>query len=689
MTFRFIALLLFCAACAGPEEWVQEYDGYLPGTAPHDHAVFLVRDGATGAPLPGALIRQHEQDVVTAECVRSPVVDELRTDEFGLAGKRVAPYDGDDYDWVVDAAGFAPIEAYGGYGGEVYDLVRGDQHRGRILGPSGEPVANAVVDYVLDSSSTLVPRSTTTNADGIFRFEGVTEGNPEYWHPLVGAGSASTTTLAGVPIPEECALPGARIEGRIVMSDGTAPKNAVVCSDWRALRPLVKLGRDGSFVLEGLDPRADVRVLTEDERLDVGHMRPGGPITFRIGAAPEPAHNTVTVLVPGRSAEWPLGVAFERTSDGCRPDGGMHGQPIGIPDGEYRAFVGTPFSRYFGKTEVFRVPGTDRVTVELEPQSRVELHWAQEELRKGWVQLNTEGRFHRVELPMVLESEIPYLPPELPATLVVEREGVRRFFPIPHDHSGAGVRRVTVRMPDLKRLKIPDLEHGDVIIHATAATKPQFDDDPEILLARHAGRIAVELKLPNEVRLHWFDLPERDPGTPIRASRVQRHVAPPRRELRVLFASGTVAEGAEVALWTESIDPIWRRYVKRDLTVFEDEVPHSPWFRDGASVRIGYRDSDYVPRVLVLRGDGPYTMRWGDCSLFVDVGPEAASPAVWIDGEMMRRFERGLCRLRGLDAGPHTLIVGAHGRMSKIVRVVLKRGESRLVRVDLPLRTIE
>ena len=46
--------------------------------------------------------------------------------------------------------------------------------------------------------------------------------------------------------------------------------------------------------------------------------------------------------------------------------------------------------------------------------------------------------------------------------------------------------------------------------------------------------------------------------------------------------------------------------------------------------------------------------------------------------------EGGPILIRGLDAGPHTVLVGALGRRGKVLRVVLRDGETRRsdVRLD-------
>jgi hypothetical protein len=115
------------------------------------------------------------------------------------------------------------------------------------------------------------------------------------------------------------------------------------------------------------------------------------------------------------------------------------------------------------------------------------------------------------------------------------------------------------------------------------------------------------------------------------------------------------------------------------LLGYEKAVSTRYRFRAGARVRLC--PEDRVPATRVLEGESPFVVRLGDATL--ELRAEGApSFRCALDGELYRA-EEGVLVLRGLDAGPHLLLVGARGRRGKEVRVVLRAGETR--RLDLAL----
>jgi len=99
-------------------------------------------------------------------------------------------------------------------------------------------------------------------------------------------------------------------------------------------------------------------------------------------------------------------------------------------------------------------------------------------------------------------------------------------------------------------------------------------------------------------------------------------------------------------------------------------------YRAGAQVRLA-RDGQ-ATSYRRLSGRGPYALRGGSATLEIRTG-DAKDALCWVDGE---RFEPGA--VRGLDAGPHTVLAGAPGRVGKVARVVLSEGETKSL--DLALR---
>ena len=59
---------------------------------------------------------------------------------------------------------------------------------------------------------------------------------------------------------------------------------------------------------------------------------------------------------------------------------------------------------------------------------------------------------------------------------------------------------------------------------------------------------------------------------------------------------------------------------------------------------------------------------------------------LYVDGEIFRLEGGPTTAVTGLRAGPHTVIVGAEGHVGRAMRVVLKKAETREIRVRLPRR---
>jgi len=117
----------------------------------------------------------------------------------------------------------------------------------------------------------------------------------------------------------------------------------------------------------------------------------------------------------------------------------------------------------------------------------------------------------------------------------------------------------------------------------------------------------------------------------------------------------------------------------------EDPVSTAWCFRKGAYVSLQREDEDCVPVTRVLEGQSPFTVRLGGAELELRVtGVE--NIACCLDGELVYSGGEDTLPLRGLDAGPHLLLVGARGCRSKELRVVLAPGEARRVELALDPR---
>jgi hypothetical protein len=107
----------------------------------------------------------------------------------------------------------------------------------------------------------------------------------------------------------------------------------------------------------------------------------------------------------------------------------------------------------------------------------------------------------------------------------------------------------------------------------------------------------------------------------------------------------------------------------------------------GARVRI--KREGHATNYRVLEGPGPYVLYPGDATIELALG-DLDGAVCWVDGEGFRADRRvggpGALVIRGLDAGPHTLLVGAPGRRPKAIRVVLAPAETRRITVALKRR---
>ena len=203
-----------------PNEWVREYPGYLPGTGWSDAASILVRDGQTGEPLEGVLVRQHDEADLTREGTWAPVLAEIRTDEYGIAWMAMAERPGTAH-WVVLADGYAEATVFGRRINEVLDLERGRTVRTRILGLDGNPAVGVRVGYKIGCAHAPILRTVKTDERGIATFRGVVrDGDYPYQHDGLAVAYAYSKDDAYLPPFVSYATPGALIEGRILLADG-------------------------------------------------------------------------------------------------------------------------------------------------------------------------------------------------------------------------------------------------------------------------------------------------------------------------------------------------------------------------------------------------------------------------------------------------------------------------------------
>jgi hypothetical protein len=103
--------------------------------------------------------------------------------------------------------------------------------------------------------------------------------------------------------------------------------------------------------------------------------------------------------------------------------------------------------------------------------------------------------------------------------------------------------------------------------------------------------------------------------------------------------------------------------------------------REGDWVVVSDPEGRRVPIRTGLAGPGPWTLRWPEGSLAVEVrgadGRAIEGPAVFLDGETRERSWRGVA------PGPHRLIVTAPGRKAYVLDLVWGERDARTIRITL------
>jgi hypothetical protein len=671
---RPLTLLLLAAACE--REWVREYQGAVPGTDEPLTTIVLVRDALTGRPIPGAIVRQRPENTMGRDGRWAPLAAEGRTDELGIVTFRMAEVPPISH-WTIHAEGYAPTEEYGQVLDEEVELRPGMEFVGRILALDGSPLADAVIEWKVGCAHSPSLASTTTDKTGFYRFEGIEDADFVFEDPRGAAEYLGGPRGPGFGVPVEQVLPGRTIRGRVVTREGSPPPWAVIATNARG--PRAAADAEGRFALHGFD-RGTLDVWWDGPMAQsTDDVAPGLKVLL-VAGRPTVEARRVEVHVRVSPPD-PLKIHFDRLADGRRLsfDWDPDDPSVRVPLGTYLVSAGYPWSS----------PVAAPVRVDLRARREIELvARAQPTLDLPDLPEPATARIVLEDESWMVEAPEPaYLPATVRAWLRVDLGRTPYTFAIGPEREG--VRRADVRLPGRKFIRVPGLEEG--LSAGLIGEAAEVTDGPE----PHDVQIGSAGLATYAVGEQWLQLAHPEKGyavvkldLPFAAATVEPDCTltpwPAPVELSVLLDDGTPVAGADIHVLDDAEPPGCLATPEEPSETDEHGILRRRWLRDGLHMRITRDDGDCVWSWARLSGEPPYEVRLGSAVVEVDVaGLESA--ACVIDG-FAWSAEGGTIVLRGLEAGPHTLLVGAEGREGVAYRRVLRPGERRRLKPTHPPR---
>ncbi len=648
LTVATAAALVAARVDAGDDDvTIRPYDGPVWGGAPREHVQFLVRDGVTSSPIAGAIVRRHLKEDVGNDATWGPPRGEWRTDAHGLFSLDTATTEEGDADshWTFDAPGYGALETCGAAGTrEILDLEPARDVHGVLLDAKGAPARDVFVEWKMGIATAPALRVARTDADGRYVFRGVgRHGDVCYGGPGICADQAPRTATGPVDLPPPVlvAAPAVTLRGRIVNAPPAVLDRAVVNATTSRRGPLARVGRDGTFVIEGvgegdalwLDALGQERYAV----LETDAFSPGAPLLWDLGPSRARAP-LVRVVVrehhphgKPEDLETPVRLAFDALADGRRTfvdlstDADVLDATADLAPGTYRALVvgaerriPRSFQRFLTSLEPFDLtaaPGTSpEVTIALAAQPRLQVEFSPVPDDDDFTLTLDVPRARRT---FRVRDDV-FLPADGDAFVRVEGHvRAARVGPVEH-----GVRRVVVDPRPTATLRFVGLDRHDAVgVGGHERVQPLRHD--------RSGGVATLPWTggPGPLRLRVFfdaggsaETTLNVPAGPGTVLDVDIASLPRRPRGRVEFAGP--AAGVEALLLTTLDEDGRAVYV--DVPVGARHADHEV-FTSGRTVRVT-RDGA-LPAVVRLAGTGPFRLTLPSATLRLrfpaidDVGP--------------------------------------------------------------------
>jgi len=719
LTCVVLAFATFPAPGDPEGEWRRPYAPVLPGAAPLDAEGYptllairvLGDDGSGPVPLAGARVSGWSEDT-GPESVRSEKLGEGATDEFGIANVRWAPSPYPPFHWVVEAKGWAVWHDVG-LQDEVI-LVPATTRRFRVLGPLGEPLVGARVEWFHGCPHAPTLRSAVSDGAGVVTLEDLAaEPGGELWITAPGV-APGPYSFSRIFLAREGALPtlatdpGRTARGLVVDRDGSPRPGLTVREIGYPRGPVTTTDEKGRFVLHGVDrgalgvflpdrtesgrPAVSVEQFVEDVPLRIT-LDPERP---RAHGEDETRHRLDVLVVrnwPESDASLPVDgipVTAARLTDGFVArgetgriaDGLFSGQ---LPPGEYRVIVGGGLSEVVRAERMVIVPGTESSPVRFVLDSQPTL-WIRGEKPDEDLTLRIPGergpvRQHSNHLPATGPAVLVYGDDPVMFLPVgpLGKTGREVVFPVVGDTQPATLVRVRIRSedPEVAADEIGlDWDSGEWVDEPVLGKDGRWTARP-----RRVGRAVLHACCPgHQSEYREVNLPTEAPVLELPEIVLRRSAD---RTFRVVDAAGKPV--------TE-VEPTWPgggNEILDDDGRFTIEVgPRpEPLMIATPTHLIPPRSENWYPLPVALSLTSPEEIRFPGGRITIEVRDETGPgvPAIaYVDG--LRLSGQGTLDLRGVPAGPHRIFVGSPGRVGEVRRIVLKEGEHRRIALRLPRR---